>query len=82
MKFIIQILKYGSSKRPSDDPEEHDRKPEAKRIKKEPEDEAQSWAQDEQKRKPHLSPGKIRKTMKLYYGSLYLLERMVNNIVM
>ena len=37
------------SKRPSEDPEEDDRKPAAKRIKKEPEVEAQSWAQDEQK---------------------------------
>ena len=32
-----------------EDPEEDDRKSAAKRIKKEPEDEAQSWAQDEQK---------------------------------
>ena len=35
------------SKRPSDDPEEDDRKPGAKRIKKEPEDDAQSVTQDE-----------------------------------
>ena len=35
------------SKRPSDDPEEDDRKPAAKRIKKEPEDDAQSVTQDE-----------------------------------
>ena len=39
----------GSNKRPREDPEENDRKPAAKRIKKGPEDEAQSWAQDEQK---------------------------------
>ena len=31
----------------SEDPEEDDRKPAAKRIKKEPEDEAQSWSQEE-----------------------------------
>ena len=37
------------SKRPSEDPEEDDRKPAAKRIKKEPEDEAQSLTQDEPK---------------------------------
>ena len=37
-------------KRPSDDPEEDDRKPAAKRIKKEPEDDAQSVTQDEQSR--------------------------------
>ena len=33
------------------------------------------------KRNPHLSPGKTRKTMKLYSGSLYLLEKMVKNIM-
>ena len=42
-------FEYGSSKHPREDSEEDDRKPAAKRIKKEPEDEAQSWAQDEQK---------------------------------
>ena len=40
-------FEYESSKPPSEDPEEDDRKPAAKRIKKEPEDEAQSWAQEE-----------------------------------
>ena len=35
------------SKSPSDDPEEDDRKPAAKRIKKKPEDDAQSVTQDE-----------------------------------
>ena len=49
-------FEYGSGKRPSDDPEEDDRKPLAKRIKKEPEDEAQSWAQDEQKEEPTFKP--------------------------
>ena len=44
MKF-----KIWSSKHPREDPEEDDRKPAAKRIKTEPEDEAQSWAQDPQK---------------------------------
>ena len=74
-------FEYGSSKHPSEDPEEVDRKPAAKRIKKEPEDEHQSCAQDEQKRKPHLSPGKTRKTMKLYSGSIYLLKKMEKNIM-
>ena len=37
------------SKRPSDAPEEDDRKPTAKRIKKEPEDDAQSVTQDKAK---------------------------------
>ena len=42
-------FEYGSSKGTSEDPEDDDRKPPAKRIQKEPGDEAQSWAQDEQK---------------------------------
>ena len=42
-------FEYELSKRPSEDREEDDRKPAAKRIIKEPEDEAQNWAQDEQK---------------------------------
>ena len=33
------------------------------------------------KRKLHLSPGKTRKTMKLYSGSLYVFEEMVKNIM-
>ena len=41
-------FEYESSKCPSEDLEEDDRKPRAKRIKTEPEDEAQSWAQEEQ----------------------------------
>ena len=28
-------------------------------------------------RNPHLSPGKTRKTIKLYSGSIYILEKMV-----
>ena len=40
-------FKHVPSKRPSEDPEEDDRKPAAKRIKKEPEDDAQSVTQDE-----------------------------------
>ena len=47
---------YGSSKRPSEDPEEDDRKPAGKRIRKEPEDEAQRWAQDEQKVETTFKP--------------------------
>ena len=39
-----------------EEPEEDDRKPAAKRIKKEPEDEAQSWAQEEQTEKPTPEP--------------------------
>ena len=46
----------GMSKRPREAPEEDDRKPAAKRIEKEPEDEAQSWAQDEQKQETTFKP--------------------------
>ena len=48
-------------KHPSEDPEENDRKPAAKRIKKEPEDEAQSWAQEEQIEKPTPKPWEDKK---------------------
>ena len=44
------------SKRPSEDPEEDDRKPPAKRIKKEPEDDAQSVTQDEPKVETTVKP--------------------------
>ena len=46
---------------PSEDPEEDDKKPVAKRIKKEPEDKAQSWAQEEQIEKPTPKPLKDKK---------------------
>ena len=54
-------FEYGSSKRSREDPEEDDRKPAAKRIKKEPEDEAQSWAQDEQKEETTPKPWEDKK---------------------
>ena len=54
-------FEYGSSKSPSEAPEEDDRKPAAKRIKKEPEDEAQSWAQEEQIEKPTPKPWEDKK---------------------
>ena len=54
-------FEYGSINRPSEDPEEDDRKPVAKRIKKEPEDEAQSWAQDEQKVETTFKPWEDKK---------------------
>ena len=66
------------SKRPSDDPEEDDRKPAAKIIKNEPEDDAQSVTQDEPKVETKVNP---RRTMKPYSGSLYILEMMVKNIM-
>ena len=54
-------FEYESSKRPGDAPEEDDRKPAAKRIRKEPEDEAQSWAQEEQIEKPTPKPWEDKK---------------------
>ena len=49
------------SKRPSDDPEEDDRKPAAKRIKKEPEYDAQSVTQDEPKLETIVKPWEDKK---------------------
>ena len=49
------------SKRPSDDLEEDDRKPAAKRIKKEPEDDAQSVTQDEPKVENVVKPWEDKK---------------------
>ena len=49
------------SKRPRDDPEEDDRKPAAKRIKKEPEDDAQRVTQDEQKVETVVKPWEDKK---------------------
>ena len=61
MNFKIQKLSIWSSKCPREDPEEDDRKPAAKRMKKEPEDEAQSWAQDEQKVETTFKPWEDKK---------------------
>ena len=49
------------SKPPSDDPEEDDRKPAAKRIKKEPEDDALSVTQDEPKIETLVKPWEDKK---------------------
>ena len=46
---------------PSEDPEEDDRIPAAKRIKKKPENETQSWAQDEQKEETTFKPWEEKK---------------------
>ena len=73
---------YGSSTCPSEDPEEDDRKPSAKRVKKSQKMRLIVGLKMSTKRKPHLGPGKTRKTMKLYSGSIYLLEMMVKNIMM
>ena len=50
-----------TSKRPGDDPKEDDRKPAAKRIKKEPEDDAQSATQDETKVETIVKPWEVKK---------------------
>ena len=54
----------------SEDPEEDDRKPAAKRIKKEPEDEAQSWAQEEQIEKPTPKPWEDKKDYEAIFRKL------------
>ena len=54
-------FEYASTKRPREDPDEDDRKPAAQRIKKEPEDEAQRWAQDEQKEETAFKPWEDKK---------------------
>ena len=54
-------FEYESSKRPSEDNEEDDRKPAAKRIKMKPEDEAQSWGEEEQIEKPTPKPWEDKK---------------------
>ena len=58
-------------------PEENDRKPAAKRIKKEPENDSQSVTQDEPKVETTVKPWEDKKE---YSGSIYLLEMMVKNI--
>ena len=54
-------FEYESSTFPSEAHEEDDRKPASKRFKKEPEDEAQSWAQEEQIEKPRPKPWEDKK---------------------
>ena len=47
--------------------EEDDRKPGAKRTKKEPEDEAQRWAQEEQREKPTPKPWEDKKDYQVIF---------------
>ena len=54
-------FEHVTSKRPSEDPEEDDRKPAAKRIKEEPEDDAQSVTQDEPKVETTVKPSEDKK---------------------
>ena len=61
------------SKRPSDDPEEDDRKPAAKRIKKEPEDDAQSVTQDEPKLETVVKPWEDKKDYEaIFWEHIYI----------
>ena len=60
-------FEYGSCKYPSEDPGEDDRKPAAKRIKKEPEDEAQSVTQDESKVETTFKPWEDKKDYKAIF---------------
>ena len=54
-------LEYDSSRRSSEALEEDDQKPAAKRIKKGPQDEDQSWAQEEHIEKPTPNPREDKK---------------------
>ena len=83
MKFKIQIFEHVPSKRPSNDPEEDDRKPAAKRIKKEPEDDAQSVARDEPKVETIVKPWEDKKDYEAIFRKyIYILGMMVKNIMM
>ena len=82
MKFKIQIFEHVPIKRPSDDPEEDDRKPAAKRIKKEPEDDAQSVTQDEPELENVVKPWEDKKDYEaIFRKHIYILEMMVKNIM-
>ena len=63
------------SKRPCEDPEEDDRKPAAKRIKKEPEDEAQSVTQDEPKEETTFKPWEDKKDYEGIFRKYYIYWR-------
>ena len=60
------------SKCSSDDPEDNDRKPAARRIKKEPEDDAQSVTQDEPKLETIVKPWEDKKDYKLGSNQMYM----------
>ena len=74
-------FEFESSKHPSEDNEEDDRKPGAKRIKQEPEDKPLRWTQEEQTDEPHQSPGQTRRTIKQYSQNLFLLEKTAKKIM-
>ena len=67
-------FEYVSSKYQSEDPEEDDRKPVAKRIRKEPEDDAQSWTQEEQIEKPTPKPWGDKKDYEAIFRKFIYIE--------
>ena len=68
-------FEYESSKHPNESPDEDDRKPATKRIKKEPEDEAQSWAQEEQIEKPTPEPWEDKKDYEAIFRKFISIEQ-------
>ena len=74
-EFQKSNFEYGSSKHASEDPEEADRKPAAKRIKKEPENETQSWAQDEPKVETSFNPWEDKQDYQCYIQEVYIYWR-------
>ena len=70
------------SKRQREDPEEDDRKPAAKRIKKEPEDDARGLTQDEPKLETIVKPWEDKKDYEaIFRKQIYILEMMVKSIM-
>ena len=70
------------SMRPCDEHEEDDRKPAAKRVKKEPEDDAQSVTQDEPKVETIAKPWEDMKDYEAIFRKyIYIFEMMVKNIM-
>ena len=67
-------FEYVPSKCPSEAPEEVDRKPAAKRIKKEPEDEAQSVTQDEPKVETTFKPWEDKKDYEAIFRKYISIE--------
>ena len=61
LKIQNSNFEYVPSIHTSEEPDEHDRKPAAKRIKKEPEDEAQSVTQDEPRVQTTFKPWEDKK---------------------
>ena len=61
MEIQNSNVEHESSEHPSEDHEEDHRQPAGKRIRKEPDDKAQSWAQEEQIEIPTPKPSADKK---------------------